>query len=217
MKLISVQDRVAMPLSHPHGTGIFYSFSGFDRSNEHFAVELGRPSKFAPRVRVHSECVTGDVFGSQRCDCGQQLGEALTYLAQQGGFILYLRQEGRGIGLYAKLSAYLLQDKGIDTFEANRRLDLPEDGRDYSCAVDMLKALGVNRVQLITNNPNKVAALQAGGIEIAEVIPTGVFVTDHNSQYLQAKVDLHHHCIDLPERHLHKQLASSNGSRIGRY
>jgi GTP cyclohydrolase II len=142
----------------------------------------------APLVRLHSECLTGDVFGSHRCDCGKQLDEAINRMADQGGVLIYLRQEGRGIGLYNKLDAYKLQiEQGQDTFQANLHLGLPADARDYKIAAGMLRELGIAAVRLITNNPDKVRMLEENGIEITEVIPTGVYTTKDNLSYLEAK------------------------------
>ena len=127
-----------------------------------------RGATSAPLVRLHSECLTGDVFGSQRCDCGPQLREAVERIADAGGFLLYLRQEGRGIGLYAKLDAYALQDAGLDTYEANLALGFAADERDYTVAAQMLRALGVSRVALLSNNPDKAAQLTGLGITVTE-------------------------------------------------
>ncbi|MGW0711851.1 GTP cyclohydrolase II RibA [Streptomyces sp. NPDC002643] len=155
----------------------------------------------APLVRLHSECLTGDVFGSARCDCGPQLDEALERVAAEGGAVVYLRQEGRGIGLYNKLDAYLLQDQNIDTFEANRRLGRGADERDYADAAAMLLALGLSRIRLLTNNPDKVDQLRTLGIDVEKVVPTGVHVTHENLRYLQAKARLGgHRLTGLPDR-----------------
>lgn len=151
-----------------------------------------------PLVRLHSECLTGDVFGSQRCDCGPQLREAVERLSVEGGALLYLRQEGRGIGLYAKLDAYALQDQGLDTYDANTALGHGEDERDYTAAAQMLDAVGIDRVRLLTNNPDKVSRLGALGITVDEVVPTGVHLTEANARYLRAKRDRTGHLIDLP-------------------
>jgi GTP cyclohydrolase II len=146
-------------------------------------------------VRVHSECLTGDVFGSHRCDCNGQLNEAIDRMAVEGGILIYLRQEGRGIGLYNKLDAYKLQiEEGQDTFEANLHLGLPEDARDYKIASDMLKELGVSSIWLLTNNPDKVRALEEAGIAVYAIMPTGVHVTDDNVSYLSVKKQ-HGHTI----------------------
>ena len=150
-----------------------------------------------PLVRVHSECLTGDVFGSARCDCGPQLDEAIQLMKWQGGIVLYLRQEGRGIGLYNKLKAYRLQDEGLDTYEANRALGLAEDARDYHVAGAMLRTLGVQRCRLLTNNPIKSEQLRASGIDV-EQYGTGVHLTKANRRYLEAKVLRGRHLIELP-------------------
>lgn len=139
-------------------------------------------------VRIHSECLTGDVFGSHRCDCNGQLNEAIDRMSKDGGVLIYLRQEGRGIGLYNKLDAYKLQiEDGQDTFEANAHLGLPLDARDYKIAVAMLRELGVKSVWLLTNNPDKVEALESAGIEVYAMMPTEVHLTDDNVSYLSVK------------------------------
>jgi GTP cyclohydrolase II len=148
-------------------------------------------------VRLHSECLTGDVLGSERCDCGPQLHEALSAIAEEGGYLLYLRQEGRGIGLYAKLEAYRLQDAGLDTFAANRALGHPDDGRDYTVAAQMLTALGVSKIRILSNNPDKVAQLERDGITVEQRLSTGVHLTSTNHAYLAAKVLLQSHSLDL--------------------
>jgi GTP cyclohydrolase II len=196
---VEIRTTVTIPILDGAGKGVFHTFGGFSDGGEHFAIALGQQGHDVPLVRVHSECLTGDVFGSQRCDCGPQLNDALHRIGKEGGFVLYLRQEGRGIGLYAKLDAYVLQDQGLDTFEANERLNFPHDMRDFTPAAQMLLALGVRRIRLLTNNPDKAKQLEAAGIEIAEIVPTGVFVTEHNIQYLEAKVRKHAHRIDLAE------------------
>jgi GTP cyclohydrolase II len=143
-----------------------------------------------PLVRIHSQCLTGDVFGSLRCDCRQQLEMALAMVAEQGaGIILYELQEGRGIGLMPKLQAYELQDSGLDTVEANERLGFKADQREFGLPAEMLKALGVSRVRLLSNNPDKVAALQRGGIEVTERVPCEVAPSSHAEDYLQTKKD----------------------------
>jgi GTP cyclohydrolase II len=175
-----------------------YSFHGLSDGKEHFALRFGTPDANAPLVRLHSECMTGDVFGSARCDCGPQLQESLLRLHEEGGYLLYMRQEGRGIGLYAKLDAYRLQEQGHDTYAANRALGHGDDERDYTAAAEMLKALDVARITLITNNPDKRKQLEALGIEVPAVRPTGVFHGRHNSRYLEAKIRHTHHTIVLP-------------------
>jgi GTP cyclohydrolase II len=149
-------------------------------------------------VRVHSECLTGDVFGSDRCDCGPQLRESVERVAAAGGLLLYLRQEGRGIGLYGKLDAYALQDEGLDTYDANLALGFGADERDYTVAAQMLLALGVPRITLLTNNPDKVAQLRMLGIDVAAQLPTGVHLNDTNAAYLATKVRRQQHTLELP-------------------
>lgn len=197
---VAVRTQVTIPVGPMAVPATFYSFHGFPPGEEHILVELG-PQKEdeAALVRIHSECFTGDLFGSWRCDCGPQLLEALEILNEQGGYLVYLRQEGRGIGLYAKLDAYVLQDQGFDTYEANRHLNFPDDLRVYRPAADMLRAVGVTRVRLLTNNPQKVEDLRLSDIDVVEVVPTGVFVNEVNSRYLQAKVLRARHTLRLSD------------------
>lgn len=157
--------------------------------NEHLALVSPGTAEDTPLVRLHSECLTGDALGSMRCDCGPQLQESLRRLqAAPGGILLYLRgQEGRGIGLGNKLRAYALQDRGLDTVEANRALGLPEDGRSYAEAAAMLQALSVLRVRLLTNNPDKVASLALHGITVEGVEPLVMPANPHNRAYLATK------------------------------
>nr|WP_280392738.1 GTP cyclohydrolase II RibA [Nocardia wallacei] len=138
-----------------------------------------------------------DVFGSARCDCGPQLRESVERIDAVGGVLLYLRQEGRDIGLYNKLDAYALQDAGLDTYQANTALGLPEDGRDYTAAAQMLTALGIGEIDLLTNNPEKPRQLRALGIRVRETVPTGVHATPDNVRYLRAKADHTGHTIRL--------------------
>ncbi|MFG2357854.1 GTP cyclohydrolase II [Streptomyces sp. NPDC048521] len=175
------------------------TFHGLVDGREHLALQLGRTLSEVPLVRLHSECLTGDVFGSARCDCGPQLHEALELIDAAGGVLLYLRQEGRGIGLYSKLDAYSLQDQGLDTYEANRALGLSEDLRDYAVAAQMLHALGHDEIDLLTNNPNKGEQLRRYGIAVRRTVATGVFVNPHNTAYLTAKVAHTAHTIRLEE------------------
>jgi GTP cyclohydrolase II len=196
----SIRTTVRVPLHLASGRSVpseIISFHGLRDGREHFAVRLGQPSGDKPLVRMHSECVTGDVFGSARCDCGPQLNEALERLSACGGVLLYLRQEGRGIGLYNKLDAYLLQEGQHDTYAANRAVGRGDDERDYGAAADMLEALGMTRISLLSNNPDKRAQLVAHGIDVARLVPTGVFVGEHNRRYLEAKVLHTRHTIDL--------------------
>ncbi|MFE2727849.1 GTP cyclohydrolase II [Kitasatospora sp. NPDC059327] len=159
--------------------------------------ENGTPQGRTPLVRLHSECLTGDVFGSDRCDCGPQLRESVERIAEAGGYLLYLRQEGRGIGLYNKLDAYALQDSGLDTYDANTALGLPEDGRDYTAAAQMLTALGATGIDLLSNNPDKAAQLAGLGITVEHRVPTGVHLSASNIRYLRAKVERTGHSIEL--------------------
>ena len=176
-------------------------FRSPDDIREHVALIIGRQtSDSVPLVRLHSECLTGDLLGSLRCDCGPQLGGALAAIADEAarggwGLLLYLRQEGRGIGLVNKLRAYRLQDDGFDTLEANRRLGLPEEARDFPVAARMLDLLGVRAVRLLTNNPAKVAALEAAGTTVAERIPHHLPTNPHNERYLATKRDRAGHLL----------------------
>jgi GTP cyclohydrolase II len=184
-----IRTEVRVPLRFPDGyttTAVVSSFRGLVDGREHLALALGEPAA-VPLVRLHSECLTGDVFGSQRCDCGPQLREAAERITEVGGYLLYLRQEGRGIGLYDKLDAYALQDTGLDTYEANVALGHDPDERDYTAAAQMLRAVGVSALSLLSNNPDKAAQLTRLGLTLAERIPTGVHVSPANVTYLSAK------------------------------
>jgi GTP cyclohydrolase II len=197
----SVRTSVRIPLRFSDGFHVdaqVFTFDGLVDGQEHIALALGdyRHTN-TPLVRLHSECLTGDVFGSARCDCGPQLRDAAEKISRVGGYLVYLRQEGRGIGLYNKLDAYALQDQGLNTYEANEALGLPSDGRDYTAAAQMLTTLGARRIELLSNNPDKAKQLSAHGIEIQRKVPTGVFVTPTNLRYLQAKVNVTGHQILL--------------------
>lgn len=160
---------------------------------------IGDPRSAPPLVRLHSECLTGDVFGSRRCDCGPQLDASLATIAgADRGAILYLRQEGRGIGLLAKLHAYQLQEQGLDTVEANEQLGLPVDARDYRVAAAILRELGINRLRLLTNNPRKVAGLRAAGIDVVERVPLLIEPSADNGRYLDTKRDKLGHWLAAP-------------------
>lgn len=165
---------------------------------EHVALTMGDLRGPDPvLVRVHSECLTGDAFGSLRCDCGPQLNAALAAVADRGwGCVLYLRQEGRGIGLHAKIQAYHLQDQGADTLDANLMLGHPADNRDYTVAATMLNSLGAGQVSLLTNNPDKVEQLRSYGIDVVERIPLVVGVGDDNRQYLKTKAERMGHQLE---------------------
>lgn len=200
LKPAEVRTKVQVPLRFNDGwdtTADVFTFTGLADGKEHLALGLGDYLKPSPLVRPHSECMTGDVFGSQRCDCGPQLREAVESITLAGGFLLYLRQEGRGIGLYEKLDAYALQDQGLDTYAANRALGRADDERDYTAAAQMLNALGATEIRLLTNNPDKLAQLRDLGIEVTEIVPTGVHISAANLHYLRAKVAATQHTIDL--------------------
>ncbi|HEX4790395.1 MAG TPA: GTP cyclohydrolase II [Actinospica sp.] len=201
MPAATVRTRVRVPLRFADGYGVqaeLITFDGLVDGLEHLAVRLGSPVEGeVPLVRLHSECLTGDVFGSARCDCGAQLREAVGRIAERGGYLLYLRQEGRGIGLYNKLDAYALQDQGLDTYAANTALGLPADARDYSAAAQMLATLGAGRIDLLSNNPDKAKQLSAHGIDVHERVSTGVHATAHNLAYLFAKAEQTRHSINL--------------------
>ncbi len=199
---------VRVPMRFADGyatTADVFTFDGLVDGKEHLLLGLGdwraalarAAGDAAPLVRPHSECLTGDVFGSERCDCGPQLREAVERIADEGGFLLYLRQEGRGIGLYAKLDAYALQDSGLDTYEANLALGRAEDERDYTAAAQMLKAIGADSIRLLSNNPDKATQLEALGIRVTERVRTGVHLSDANAGYLRAKRDHTAHTLDL--------------------
>src|SRR4051794_9000989 len=199
----TIRTEVSVPLRFSDGyatTARLVSFDGLVDGQEHIAFGLGERAGRVPLVRPHSECLTGDVFGSTRCDCGPQLREAVERIAAAGGYLLYLRQEGRGIGLYSKLDAYALQDAGADTYEANLALGHAEDERRYLAAAQMLHALGASRVALLSNNPDKARQLRSCGVTVMEQLPTGVYVSDANQRYLETKALRGRHTLDLPGR-----------------
>ena len=167
-----------------------FGFRGdFDgRTEEAVALVMGKVGSSPPLVRVHSQCLTGDVFGSLRCDCRQQLELAFEMIAaQRAGVLIYEQQEGRGIGLMAKLQAYQLQDTGLDTVEANKRLGFKADHREFGLPAEILKALGISEVRLLSNNPEKVAALERAGIKVVERVPCEVPASAHAEDYLRTK------------------------------
>jgi GTP cyclohydrolase II len=164
------------------------SFRDPATGEDHVALVVGAFGGQPPLVRLHSECLTGDVFGSLKCDCGPQLKQALALIGEAGGgVLLYLRQEGRGIGLANKLRAYQLQDRGLDTVDANRRLGFADDERDYGMAAAMLRGLGIDRLRLLTNNPAKVAGLEAEGITVVERVAHHMPTNPHNADYIATK------------------------------
>jgi GTP cyclohydrolase II len=198
---VAIRTQLDLPLRFPDGwstTARVATFEGLTDRREHLALRLGPRGRRTPLVRVHSECLTGDVFGSGRCDCGPQLRESVERIDEAGGYLLYLRQEGRGIGLYAKLDAYALQDDGLDTYAANVALGYGEDERDYTVAAEMLRALGEPQIALLTNNPDKAAQLASLGIDVVERVPTALHLSASNARYLAAKVRHGHHLSGHP-------------------
>ena len=203
----TVRRQVGLPLRLDGGAEVdarIFSFDGLDDRREHVALGLGERAAgpFAepgrvPLVRLHSECLTGDVLGSERCDCGPQLQEAVLRIHDTGGYLLYLRQEGRGIGLYNKIDAYALQDLGLDTYQANQALGFDVDERTYAVAAQMLLGLGVDRVELLTNNPDKAAQLRAAGVHVDRCLPTGLHLSPVNGRYLAAKACRGHRLLGL--------------------
>jgi 3,4-dihydroxy 2-butanone 4-phosphate synthase/GTP cyclohydrolase II len=194
-----VERLVSVPLPTEEGTFQLHLYESRLEGDHHVALVKGRVAGRQPvLVRVHSQCLTGDVFGSHRCDCGQQLHSALRAIERRGrGVLLYLRQEGRGIGLAAKLKAYALQDQGLDTVEANVRLGYPPDLRDYGIGAQILVDLGVREIELLTNNPRKLVGLEAYGLRITRRVPIKVKATPHNRRYLRTKRDKLGHLLDL--------------------
>lgn len=207
----AIRTQVLVPLSFPDGfttDGRVFTFDGLADGREHIAIGLGDRCQYlgpgstrgvVPLVRPHSECLTGDVLGSQRCDCGPQLREAVERITTAGGYLLYLRQEGRGIGLYSKLDAYALQDTGLDTYDANLALGFAADHRDYTPAAQMLQALGCSRIALLSNNPDKLAQLRRLGITVTSRVATAVHATPANAGYLTTKARRGAHGLDLTD------------------
>ncbi|RVU84870.1 GTP cyclohydrolase II [Leucothrix sargassi] len=201
-KASRVRNQVIIPLDKKEGTtqATFVSFDGLVDGKEHIAIGLGDfENTDSPLVRLHSECLTGDVFASQRCDCGAQLHEAIDLIEEEGGYILYLRQEGRGIGLYNKLDAYSLQLEGYDTFEANQQLGFADDLRDFEVAAQMLHSLKLDKIRLLSNNPDKVKQLEQYNIVVSEMVTTGAYISAGNHSYLKAKVAKANHQIEVPK------------------
>ena len=204
----TIRTQLELPLRFTDGyttDARVFSFDGLVDGGEHLAFALGDRTILHPEddarvslIRPHSECLTGDVFGSERCDCGAQLREAVERIATAGGYLLYLRQEGRGIGLYSKLEAYALQEHGVDTYDANLALGHDEDERSYVAAAQMLHALGMSRVALLSNNPDKALQLRSCGVTVVEQVPTGVHVSAANHRYLETKARRGGHTLELP-------------------
>lgn len=185
-RLVTCEEVISMPTDFGDFKCHLYRVSTDD--SEHLALVRGEIDPEKPTsVRVHSECLTGDVFGSRRCDCGGQLHTALEQISKDGGVLLYLRQEGRGIGLAAKIHAYKLQEQGFDTIEANEKLGYGSDLRDYGMGAQMLYDLGIRKIRLLTNNPKKVIGLEGYGLEIVEEVPIRLPSNPHNEKYLETK------------------------------
>ena len=186
---LAIVTRARLPVAACESAEII-AFRSPEHAGEHVALLIGSPNGAPPLVRLHSECLTGDVLGSLKCDCGPQLDAALRLIADNGwGILLYLRQEGRGIGLINKLRAYALQDQGFDTVDANTRLGFAVDARDFGVAARMLTLLGQDKIRLLTNNPQKVAGLEASGITVIERVPHHLPPNPHNARYLDTKRD----------------------------
>ncbi|MBU4465009.1 MAG: GTP cyclohydrolase II [Actinobacteria bacterium] len=191
---VSLRAEATVPTSH--GEFRFLAYKDRTTGTDHLAVVSGELTEDAPLVRVHSECLTGEAFGSLKCECGPQLEAALDAIAQDGGVVVYMRgHEGRGIGLINKLRAYSLQERGLDTVDANLALGLPADARDYAAAAGILADLGIEKVRLLTNNTDKVSQLRGLGLEIVEQVPLLVGVGPNNHQYLSTKRDRMGHII----------------------
>src|SRR5215467_1881210 len=191
-KLVAKRVEAQIPIGDPARLWRLYAYEDVLRHENHLAIVLGEIDPEQPTLlRAHSECLTGDIFGSLRCDCGAQLHAAMEMIAEEGaGVILYIRhQEGRGIGLLDKLHAYNLQDKGLDTVEANEALGHPPDKRDYGIGSQILYDLGVRKIRLLTNNPKKIYGLEGFGLEVVERVPIQVESNTHNERYLQTKKD----------------------------
>jgi len=185
---VSVIAESQVELRHGRFRLVVFRHQAEPSATEHVALVMGDVARDRVPLRVHSECLTGEAFGSRHCDCGEQLDQALERIARRGhGVLIYLRQEGRGIGLGAKIRAYALQARGLDTFEANRALGLPDDARRYDAAAAMLSELGVRSAELLTNNFAKLSALRALGVDIQSQLPMPVTVNSHNARYLESK------------------------------
>lgn len=184
----------------PTDFGMFtvYAFSDHEDDWNPHLVWVAENTDFSKtvNVRFHSECITGEVFHSKKCECGQQLDAAMKYMSENGGMIIYLRQEGRNIGIINKLRAYALQEKGFDTVEANLKLGLPADGRNFDVAVEMLKILNVKEINLLTNNPDKLKSLENSGIKLNHRIPLEIESNEVNESYLSKKKDYFGHLLE---------------------
>ncbi|MBP2437187.1 GTP cyclohydrolase II [Microbacterium amylolyticum] len=198
--LRSVSLRADTRIPTAHGDMRFLAYRDRVTGTDHLAIVSGGLNSDAPIVRVHSECLTGEAFGSLKCECGPQLDAALATIAEHGGVVIYMRgHEGRGIGLINKLRAYALQERGFDTLDANLELGLPADARDYAAAASILADLGISQIRLLTNNSDKIAQLRSFGIDIVDQVPLIVGVGPNNHQYLETKRDRMGHIIGESE------------------
>lgn len=198
--MIKIQAEANVPTEH--GTFRMIAFAeNADDWMPHMAIIADKTNlNEAVNVRFHSECITGEVFHSQKCECGQQLDAAMKYMHENGGIIVYLRQEGRNIGIINKLRAYSLQEKGLDTVQANLELGLPADDRNFGVAIDILNNLGVKKINLLTNNPEKVRFVQESNIELNSRVPLQIPANENSRGYLQTKKDFFGHLLDDNDR-----------------
>ncbi|AYO56838.1 GTP cyclohydrolase II [Chryseobacterium sp. 6424] len=194
--MLKIQAEANVPTEYGNFRMIAFSENHSDWM-PHMAIIAEHTSFNAPvNVRFHSECITGEVFHSKKCECGQQLDAAMKFIHENGGIIIYLRQEGRNIGIINKLKAYALQEKGFDTVQANLKLGLPADDRNFSAAIEILNILGVKSVNLLTNNPEKMRIVQESNIELVKRIPLQMNATNESESYLQVKKDYFGHLLD---------------------
>ena len=206
----------SLPARLPTTYGQFTVIGYKDQRGEHLALVKGKIQKPPRLVRIHSQCLTGDALKSLRCDCGEQLEQSLKMIAKEGGILLYLQQEGRGIGLFNKIIAYHHQDQGLDTVEANTKLGFKDDGRDYAIAADILKDLGINSIKLLTNNPRKIEGLEKAGIAVFERVPLLIIPNKANKNYLLAKKKKLGNQLEISENKINKKIKDQINTLKGR-